>query len=104
MFSVDNFYEFFKVKYGWDKHQVLPFVPTMHGTKDFSQWVRWHDINESQKNNVFNYSKYSIHGAIILHDQEPFYFDLLDIYRIKRNEQLNDVLRVMDTQDYFLRF
>ena len=103
MFSVDNFYEFFKVKYGWDKHQVLPFVPTMHGTKDFSQWVRWHDINESQKNNVFNYSKYSIHGAIILHDQEPFWSGLLDIYCADANSKFNDCLSIGSTEDYFLR-
>jgi hypothetical protein len=105
MFSVEIFYDFFKSKYGWDKTHVMPWAPKVHGCKDLRNWHRWHNF-ERDPNDIPAqiYARYDIHGCVILYDQEPFWKNLLDIYREKRNNELNDEFVVLDSCENFLRF
>jgi hypothetical protein len=105
MFSVDNFYYFFKTKYGWKKHQVLTWLPTEHGNKNLAEWIRWENISDCiDSNGVWDHARHDIYGSVILHDQEPFYLDVLDIYRIKNSDDLKDSFsHIMGNREYFLR-
>ena len=80
MFSVDNFYIFFKSHYGWDKTGVMPWIFTPHGSKNFLDCHPYEDkptYLELKKQQVVDAS-----GIIILHDQEPLIREYaLDIYR-----------------------
>ena len=103
MFSVDNFYEFFKSKYGWQKHRVLPWAPKIHGSKELTDWTRWHTFDYNADPDQVHAS-FDIGGCLILHDQEPFWTGLHDIYYKKRNEELNDAFSSTDFPEWFLRF
>ena len=103
MFSPDNFYDFFITKYGWDSHRVMPWIPESPGDKDIKKWIP-STIDVSERNQKNGLAKYSVHGVVILHDQEPFFSGMLDIYREKINQSLNDSLgKFVDNENYFLR-
>jgi hypothetical protein len=74
MLSVDNFYEFFKSYYGWEKTNIIPWILLPYGSKKLEDAVPFlptHCYDLSQPNN-----------ALILHDQESFFHDdSLHIYR-----------------------
>lgn len=80
MFSVDNFYEFFKSYYGSKKTDILPWIFLPHGSKKLETAVPFLPIDEydiSQPNNT-----------LIFHDQESFFHD--DSLHIYRNYLMNN--------------
>ena len=103
MFSVDNFYDFFSSHYGWDKTNVMPWLFRVHGSKNLIDLTAFFDCDRFCKNK-YHWNKY---GSIILHDQETFIVNMLDIYKtslLQQNKSLmwqhmtNEELMLLSTR------
>jgi len=103
MFSVDNFYEFFKSHYGWEKTRISPWTFHTHGSKNFFDI---HPLVEKRLHTELPSMEFVINSALFLHDQEPFYYDnSLHIYRNTLLENKKDplYLNLTDQELFFLR-
>ena len=82
MFSVDNFYTFMNTHYGLesDGRNVL-YLFRPHGSKNWNDLIGGFLTEEDHKRKYIHESK----GVILLHDQEPFDRQLLDIYRVEKS-------------------
>jgi hypothetical protein len=82
MFSVDNFYTFMNTHYGLesDGRNVL-YLFRPHGSKNWNDLIPGFLTQEDHKRKYIHESK----GVILLHDQEPFDRQLLDIYRVEKS-------------------
>jgi len=82
MFSVDNFYTFMNTHYGLesDGRNVL-YLFRPHGRKNWNDLIGGFLTEEDHKRKYIHESK----GVILLHDQEPFDRQLLDIYRVEKS-------------------
>ena len=79
MFSVDNFYEFFKSHYGWEKTRISPWTFRTHGSKNLSNI---HPLDGKRLHIESPNMEFPINNALFLHDQEPFFYNhSLNIYR-----------------------
>lgn len=102
MFSVDNFYEFFKSYYGWKKAGMTPWMSPTYGSKNLF------DMRPSIENRLYMAlpeTEFQINDALILHDQEPFAVsDCLHIYRHSLLENKKDPsYQHMTDQELFLQ-
>jgi hypothetical protein len=82
MFSVDNFYTFMNTHYGLEadgRNVLYHFRP--HGSKNWNDLIGGFLTEEDHKRKYIHESK----GVILLHDQEPFDRQLLDIYRVEKS-------------------
>jgi hypothetical protein len=102
MFSVDNFYEFFKAHYGWEKFRISPWIFRTHGSKNLSDV---HSLVEKRLHTELPNMEFPLNNALVLHDQEPFAVDdLLYIYRQSFLENKKDPLFLQLTdQELFLQ-
>lgn len=102
MFSVDNFYEFFKSHYGWEKAGMSPWIFHTHGSKNLSDA---HPFLEKRLYMELPEMEFQINDTLILHDQEPFAVsDSLHIYRHSLLENKKDLLFLnMTDQELFLQ-
>ena len=102
MFSVDNFYEFLKSHYGWEKAMMSPWLFHTHGSKNLSDM---HRLVEKRLHTELPNMELQINNALILHDQEPFaVYDSLYIYRHSYLERKKDPLFLQLTdQELFLQ-
>jgi len=102
MFSVDNFYEFFKSHYGWEKAGISLWVFHTHGSKNLSDT---HPFIGKRLYMKLPKMEFQINNAMILHDQEPFVVcDSLHIYRNNLLENKKDPLFLhMTDQELFLQ-
>ena len=102
MFSIDNFYEFFRSHYGWEKAGMSPWIFHTHGSKNLSDtrpFVEKRLYMELPK------MEFQINNALVLHDQEPFAVpNSLHIYRHSFLENKKDLLFLnMTDQELFLQ-
>lgn len=102
MFSVDNFYEFFKSYYSWEKARISPWIFRTHGSKNlfdarpFLGKRLYVELPEME---------FEINNALIFHDQEPFAVcDSLHIYKhsLLENKKNPSFLHMTD-QELFLQ-
>jgi len=102
MFSVDNFYEFFKSHYGWEKSRILPWIFITHGSKNLFDV---HPLVENRLHTELPSMEFSLNNALVLHDQEPFSVgDSLYIYRQSLSDNIKDPLyQQMSDQELFLQ-
>jgi len=102
MFSVDNFYEFFKSHYGWEKAGMSPWIFHTHGSKNLSDM---HTLVEKRLHTELPNMEFQINNALIFHDQEPFAAcDSLYIYRHSFLENKKDPLfQHIPDQELFLQ-
>ena len=102
MFSVDNFYEFFKSHYGWEKARMFPWIFRTHGSKNLEHMATLVDYRLHIE---LPYTEFQINNALIHHDQEPFAVcDSLYIYRHTLLENKKDPFFLhMDDQELFLQ-
>jgi hypothetical protein len=102
MFSVDNFYDFFKSHYGWEKARISPWIFRTHGSKNLFDV---HPLVESRLHTELPNMEFSLNNALVLHDQEPFAVDdSLYIYRHSFLENKKDPLFLQITdQELFLQ-
>jgi hypothetical protein len=102
MFSVDNFYDFFKSHYGWERARMSPWIFRTHGSKNLSDV---HSLVEKRLHTELPSMEFSLNNALILHDQEPFAVcDSLYIYRHSFLENKKDPLFLhMTDQELFLQ-
>ena len=102
MFSVDNFYEFFKSHYGWERTSMSPWIFSSHGCKNL---LDYHPFLEKKSFMELPEMEFEINNALILHDQEPFVVsDSLHIYRQSLLENKKDPLFLnMTDQELFLQ-
>lgn len=84
MFSVDNFYEFFRSHYGWEKTNSLIYKFHVDGSKYFQDLRPYHDVDHYQSHGP---AYFAAGGAIVMHDQEPFVPGLLNIYKQHRYQE-----------------
>ena len=103
MFSVDNFYEFFKSHYGWEKSRILPWIFRTHGSKNLFDVQT--TLVENRLRTELPSMEFSLNNALILHDQEPFAVcDSLYIYRHSFLENKKDPLFLhIPDQELFLQ-
>ena len=102
MFSVDNFYDFFKSHYGWEKARISPWIFRTHGSKNLFDV---YPLVESRLHTELPNMEFSLNNALVLHDQEPFAVgDSLYIYRHSFLENKKDPLFLhMTDQELFLQ-
>jgi hypothetical protein len=102
MFSVDNFYDFFKSHYGWEKARMSPWIFRTHGSKNLSDA---HPFIEKKLYMELPSMEFEINNALILHDQEPFdVCNSLYIYKHGLLENKKDPLfQHMTDQELFLQ-
>jgi hypothetical protein len=103
MFSVNNFYEFFKSYYGWEKTRISPLIFCTHGSKNLYDV---HPLVEKRLHTELPSMELSINNALFLHDQEPFFYNhSMDIYRNTLLENKKDplYLNMTDQELFFLR-
>ena len=102
MFSVDNFYDFFKSHYGWEKARISPWIFITHGSKNLSDVYLF---VEKKLYTALPNMEFSLNNALVLHDQEPFaVYDSLHIYRhsFSKNKKDSWFLQMTD-QELFLQ-
>jgi len=102
MFSVDNFYEFFKSHYGWEKACMSPWSFPTNGSKDLFDA---YPLVEKKLHTELPSMEFSLNNALVLHDQEPFVVsDSLHIYRHSLLENKKFLLFLnMTDQELFLQ-
>ena len=102
MFSVDNFYEFFKSHYGWERTSMSPWIFSTHGSKNL---LDYHPFLGKKSFMELPEMEFQINNALILHDQEPFaVYDSLHIYRHSFLTNKKDPLFLnMTDQELFLQ-
>ena len=107
MFSVDNFYEFFRSHYGWEKAGITPWLFNTHGSKNLfdMHFLLTKRDTELERLGFAEYLGFALNNALIFHDQEPFnVYDSVYLYRKTCFEQKKDpcILNVND-QELFLQ-
>ena len=102
MFSVDNFYDFFKSHYGWEKARISPWIFITHGSKNL---FNVHPLVEKRLHTELPSMEFSLNNALVLHDQEPFdVCDSLHIYKHSLLENKKDPsFQHMTNQELFLQ-
>jgi len=102
MFSVDNFYDFFKSHYGWEKKRISPWFFPIHGSKNLFDIMPL--VNQKLYTELPS-TEFSLNNALILHDQEPFVIcDSMHIYRSSLFENKKDPMYLqMSDQELFLQ-
>lgn len=75
MFSVDNFYEIFKSYYAWPEKNNILHTFSPHGSKNWEDLIE-NNLDCPKSEDIVQWS--SKNGALLMHDQEPFFMSYVD--------------------------